>query len=266
MVPEPTKSPVPTVTPVPAESPEPKCKENFIVENGECICNRKNFILRGGNCYPECGIEAAFPDSSKCVCPDGYVKNDFGNCSKRCTVKHTHLSKFGECECDENFIEKNGRCICNEKDNELIGDKCLLKPGKHEKRVINGDVVDYICESGYEHDKDKICQKVTSKRTGLLELLFGDSRSNSTQTPTATPEATIPPPTSNPAPTASTLEKQTKKEEPKAQDCYDANSGDRIIQYDNGTAICQSLVNGGKSRVCGKRCPKKNKLSYFAPF
>ncbi len=74
-------------------------------------------------------------------------------------MKHAHLSKFGKCECDENFIEKNGRCICDEKESDLIGDKCLLKPGKHEERIINGDDVDYRCESGYEYDKNRFCKK-----------------------------------------------------------------------------------------------------------
>lgn len=257
--PSPTKTPIPTATTVPAESPEPKCGENFILKDDECICERESFILRGGNCYPVCGTKAAFPDSSKCICPYGYEKNDFGSCSKRCTMKYAHLSKFGECECDENFIKKNSECICNEKDDELIGDKCLHKPGKHEKRVINGDVVDYICEPGYEYDKNRVCQKVTSKRTGLLGWLFGGSRSNSMPTPIATPEVTLPTPTSNPAPTASTLEKQKKKEQPKQKpkvkkECYNIKNGDRIIQFDNGKTICQNFLLG-KVRDCVEECP-----------
>lgn len=261
IAPAPTRSPVPTSTSVPTQSHEPECRENFIVENGECICDRKNFISRGGNCYPICGTEAALSDSSLCVCPDGYEKNDFGNCSKRCTMKHAHLSKFGKCECDENFIEKNGRCICDEKESDLIGDKCLLKPGKHEERIINGDDVKYRCKPGYEYDKDKICQKVTSKKPGLLEWLFGDSRSNSTQTPTATPEATIPTPTSNPAPT---LEKQKKKEQPKQEpkvliECYNLKNGDWIIEYDNGETICQNFPTMTVRRCVEKCSDIKNK-------
>lgn len=147
--PEPTKSPAPTATMVPAESSEPKCGENFILKYDECICDeRQNFILRGGNCYPICGTEAASPDSI-CVCPDKYEKDDFGNCQPK----------------------------CDKKTSDLIGDKCLPKPRKHEKRVINGDVVDYICEPGYEYDKNRVCQKKeTMSKSKIIDQCYDNGK------------------------------------------------------------------------------------------
>lgn len=234
--PEPTRSPAPTSTPVPTQSPEPECRENFILEGDECICERESFILRGGNCYPVCGTAEALSDSI-CVCPDEYEKDDFGNCQPK----------------------------CDKKTSDLIGDKCLPKPGKHEKRVINGDVFNYICDPGYKHDKNNICQKDTKepvdnpKKSSLFGGFFGGSQSNSMPTPIATPEVTLPTPTSNPAPTASTLEKQKKKEQPKQKpkvkkECYNIKNGDRIIQFDNGKTICQNFLLG-KVRDCVEECP-----------
>lgn len=253
--PSPTKTPIPTATTVPAESPEPKCGENFILKDDKCICERESFILRGGNCYPVCGTKAAFPDSSKCICPYGYEKNDFGNCSKRCTMKHAHLSKFGKCECDENFIEKNDGCICDKNESNLIGDKCLLKPGEHEKRVINGDDVNYICDPGYKRDKNNICQEDTKepvnkpKKSSFFGWLFGGNQSNSTPIPTATPEATLP----------TGKKKKKKKEQPKQKpkvkkECYNNKNGDWIIERDDGTTICQNLIIG-TVRDCVEECP-----------
>ena len=167
-----TKSSVPTATPVPTQSFEPKCGENFILKNDKCICDEVNFVLRGGNCYHKCGAEKTSPDDL-CVCPDGYEIDTYNkNCRKKC-MEYAYLSDVtGECICNENFIKKDDECICDERDSDLIGGKCLLKPGEHEKRVINGDIVDYICEPGYKHDKDKFCQKVISKKRGLWGWLF----------------------------------------------------------------------------------------------
>lgn len=247
MVPEPTKTPVPTATPVPTpsvltptetpeltspaptstpvptQSLEPECRKNFVLRNGECICDGANFVLRGGNCYHKCGEEKISPDDI-CVCSDGYEKNDFGNCSKKCTIKHTHLSKFGECECDENFIEKDGKCICDEKESDLIGDKCLLKPGEHEERIINGDNVKYSCKPGYDYDINRFCQK---KEDGSI---------NKKQ---------------------SVWQRFLAK---KPEQCYDKEGGYWFSRYENGTALCRrsSRVWNCPDESC-KKINKRNK-------
>ena len=156
-------------------------KEVFDFTKEECICNGSlHYIGTAGHCECEHGYKAS--DNGKCepdpnalesLCEKGEIY-DVSDRACVCDTDNHWIGQTGNCQCENGYIEENGRCrgITDADRCVRIGEKwdpdnqrCICDAAKH----WTGNAGSCRCQHGYIQVDDNECQKpVECKNNGEI--------------------------------------------------------------------------------------------------